>query len=156
MNKVFNKRKIVFVVLIIILIIVFLSILTFGLLMFNAYSNRNKWIDMLTQESIWSTNNNEIVFQLYEPDDYEWHSNNLESVFSYYGLKYKGKIYDEDVLIYFGAIERSDKTISFYDSESKELLVKADVKKYSGEQFKIKITKDEIGLSEDEYTFTAS
>lgn len=156
MNKLSKKAKIFLIILTTLIVIAFLTITGILISMCIVYNNRSNWIDMIDQEKIWSTNNKVIVFQIYEPDDYEWHSNNLEAVFSYYGLKYKGKINDKDVLVSFGAIERSDKTIKFYDSESKELLVKADVKNYSGEKFKIKITKDEVGLSEDEYTFTAS
>ncbi len=156
MNKLSKKAKIFLIILTTLIVIAFLTITGILISMCIVYNNRSNWIDMIDQEKIWSTNNKVIVFQIYEPDDYEWHANNLEAVFSYYGLKYKGKINDKDVLVSFGAIERSDKTIKFYDSESKELLVKADVKNYSGEKFKIKITKDEVGLSEDEYTFTAS
>ena len=156
MNKLSKKAKIVLIILTTFIVIVFLTFSGIIISMCIVYNNRSNWIDMIDQEKIWSTNNKEIVFQMYEPDDYEWHLNNLEAVFSYYGLKYKGKINDKDVLVRFGAIERSDKTIKFYDSESKELLVKADIKNYSGEKFKITITKDEIGLLEDEYTFTAS
>ena len=156
MNKLSKKAKIFLIILTTLIVIAFLTITGILISMCIVYNNRSNWIDMIDQEKIWSTNNKEIVFQMYEPDDYEWHSNNLEAVFSYYGLKYKGTINDKNVLVCFGAIERSDKTISFYDSESKKLLVKADVKNYSGEKFKIKITKDEVDLSEDDYTFTAS
>lgn len=156
MNKLSKKRKKVLMFLVALIVILFVIIAGFAIFMIMAYNNQYKWNDMITNEREWISDNQEIVFQMYEPDDYEWYSNDLESVFSYYGLKYKGKINNKDVLVYFGAIERKDKTIKFYDSDSKELLVKADVKSYSGEKFKIKITKDEIGLSEDKYTFVCN
>ena len=143
------EKKVLLIILIVIAIVV-APIFT----MYNAYHNKSRWGDMITNEDEWISDNEEIVFRMYEPDDYEWHSNNLECVFSYYGPKYKGKINDKDILAYFGAIERNDKTISFYDYKSKELIAKADVKSYSGEKFKIKVREDNIGLSKDKYTFT--
>ena len=153
MNKILKKEKNVLTLIVIFVVVIFLIITGFAISMFISYNNQYKWSDMITNESVWISDNEKMFFQIYEPNDYEWNSNNLESVFSYNGLKYKGKIDDKDILVYFGAIEIKDKTIKFFDSESKELLVKADVKSYSGEKFKIKITEDNIGLSKDKYTF---
>lgn len=154
MSKISKKSKIVLFSLLTITIVIVLSFAMFLLCMFLGSYNRLNWTDMIGNESEWISDDEEIVFQRYEPDNYEFNSNDLESVFSYYGLKYKGKINDREVLVYFGAIEINNKTIGFHDSESNELLVKADVKSYSGEKFKMKVTEDNIGLSKDKYTFT--
>ena len=143
MNKISNKAKIILFSLLTIVILVVLSFIMFLLAMSLGSYDRSNWNNMLDQEKIWNSNNLEIVFSKTE---YRYNGPDI----------YSGKIQEKDITVAFGHLQDNDKTISFYDSESKELLVKADVKKYSGKQFKIKITKDEIGLSEDEYTFTAS
>lgn len=155
MSKIAKKTKIILFSLLIMMTVIVLSFAMFLLCMFLGSYDRLNWVNMITNENEWISDNGEIIFQLYESDNYEWNSNDLESVYNYYGLKYKGKINDKNVLVYFGAIESQNKTIGFHDSESKELLVKADVKSYSGEKFKIKVTEDNIGLSKDKYTFTS-
>lgn len=91
MNKISNRAKIILFSLISTVFLAIMSFVIFLLVMYLGSYDRLNWNDMITNENIWSTNNKEIVFQLYEPDDYEWHSNNLESVFSYYGLNTREK-----------------------------------------------------------------
>lgn len=106
------------------------------------YHDRAMWNDMLDQQKEWFSTNSEISFQF---KDYMDYSTNLYDV-------YEGKIKNNNVYVRFGRWEDSDgKTISFYDSNTDELLVKGDVSDYSESSFEIEITVDNIGLEYDEY-----
>ena len=129
-------------ILLIIIVLVLSAIIVPFITMTYVYHDRAVWNDMLDQQKEWFSTNSEISFQF---KDYMDYSTNLYDV-------YEGKIKNNNVYVRFGRWEDSDgKTISFYDSNTDELLVKGDVSDYSESSFEIEITVDNIGLEYDEY-----
>ncbi len=129
-------------ILLIIIVLALSAIIVPFITMTYVYHDRAMWNDMLDQQKEWFSTNSEISFQF---KDYMDYSTNLYDV-------YEGKIKNNNVYVRFGRWEDSDgKTISFYDSNTDELLVKGDVSDYSESSFEIEITVDNIGLEYDEY-----
>lgn len=129
-------------ILLIIIVLALSAIIVPFITMTYVYHDRAVWNDMLDQQKEWFSTNSEISFQF---KDYMDYSTNLYDV-------YEGKIKNNNVYVRFGRWEDSDgKTISFYDSNTDELLVKGDVSDYSESSFEIEITVDNIGLEYDEY-----
>ncbi len=140
MSKISKKAKITLAIIIIFVAIILLILASFPIRMCISYHNASKWNSMEVQNSTWSSSNSEIIFSF--------------ATDTIRGRIYDGKINGRKVSAHFGSFDNDDTTISFFDIDTNELLVKANVTDYSGKKFEAHVIEDNIGLSLNEYTFT--